>query len=183
MGYAIFPYLVDLHELQEVYGSNRTDIVRQIEQQRFPEYIVKEPSTLEALREIVAGELRWTEMSMNHNYGDALHLLCLYLGTPLPNEEWDGLTARGIWLVGEIDGLKELNDAPKLPIPVPSWTGFPGVTYLTSHESAIVLARFRSIDVPEAPPDPEWIKSAQEQYLSWLSESAMTQKALVAFLE
>lgn len=181
MGYAIYPYVVDLQYLQAVYGSRRLELVQEIEQKHYPVWITQEPRTFAALREIVMGEVHPSELAAH--YGYALHLLCLHMGVPLPNEEWDGITAKGIWLVGQIDGLEALNDSPRPPMPVPSWRAFPGLTYQTSQEAAAILAGYRPVAVPDDPPAPEWFTSAQEQYLSWLREAVRTQLAFVAFLD
>ncbi len=135
---------------------------------------------IDALRGIVSGHMR--HIKDVELYGYALQLLCMHLGVLLPNNEWDSLTARGLDIVARIAGLKELNYATKLPIPLPQWTDFLGITYITSQD-AVNLVQFRPISEFGSDRDRVWLERAQEQYRSWLHESIRTQKEIVAFLE
>ncbi len=194
MSYVVYPYLVDLPQLRKVYGSNDMDMVTETERHfttyidsfddAYPDQGVEgAPTLIDALRGIVSGQVRHVEHVEDVElYGYALQLLCMHLGVLLPNNEWDSLTARGLDIVARIDGLKELNYATNPPIPLPQWTDFPGVTYITSQD-AVELVQFRPIDEFGSDRDRVWLERAQEQYRSWLHESIRTQKAIVAFLE
>lgn len=188
MSYTVHPYLVDLQKLRKVYGSKDTNLATAIEAQ-CAEYIARHdrrhasaPPLVDALRQVINGEARQEEFAWQ--YGYALELLCIYLGVRLPNDHFEGLRGAAINMIGEIDGLRELNHGSKLPIPVAAPSDFPAITFISDQDAVDKLTRYRprAASAEESDADQQWLKDVQDQYQTWLQESARSQRAIIAFL-
>src|SRR5262249_53869095 len=99
MSYYLSAYLVDLEQLRSAYGSNRTDLVLDIERSLSEkirklndslqdEWDIEVPTINEVLHSNIAGEFPWPYQEAP--YKDVLKLLCSYFGDTLPNDVFNG---------------------------------------------------------------------------------------------
>ncbi len=176
MGLSVLPYLIDLHQLQAVYGSKDLALLRaemafadriaedqaryeavtgRLGEANHAEHEPRQPALHHALQSVVEGVIRpdidgW-------RYGYALELLCAYLGTLLPWEHFDNFSM----FPDEFTSGAEL-DVWRPPLPIPQRYDSPSITYLTNAEAAAKLAGLSPVDLV-APY--EW--PSREEWASW----------------
>src|SRR5262249_29495686 len=125
-------------------------------------------------------------------YATALHLLCVYLGQELSNDQFDSLNGAALGELTEMEELAPVLIEPRCPIPLPPIDTFPMVSSVTSAEATQTLQHLEPL--PVVPEDislteitegfdvHRWRLSACQQYRSWLQQAASTDKDLVIFL-
>lgn len=154
------------------------------------------PTLRQALGEIIEGTVPAVENGWQYWY--AYQLLCGHFGTPLPNDQFDGIRGSALAVLEELDGLHDLALISRRPMPfaLPPPADFPAVTYLTRDEIAATLARLLPV-ILSAPYEDQWedwdtqtrdawiqegVKRMQIQYRGWLEDAMRERRDLVAFL-
>lgn len=201
MSYTVAPYLVDLARLQAVYGSRDAGLLATLERENAgrlrrdeatvpvwvmrlgqpPRQEMEGPPVLtlrQALRDLIAGTITHPEQGWQYIY--AAEALCAHLGTRLANDHVEALSGHGIGVIAEIGRLRDLNEGPRIPLPVPLPVSFPTITYITAEEATAQLSQGDVVDLPGE--DQQWVRDVQQQYRSWLQAATQANKAVIAFL-
>jgi hypothetical protein len=193
MSYTISAYLVDLNQLQQIYGSNDIELVSHIEQIHVEDianlntwieedWEIEGPKINEVMRANVAGVFPWPYDQAP--YKATLELFCKHLGSPLPNDMFVGLSPLGVKFVEEEDlDIGELVFRSSSPVSIPGIEDedMYRVGCMTYETAAEKLAKRNFISLAELDDDAEWRQQAHTQFSSWLEAAVLSQKGIVTF--
>ena len=202
MSVTVSAYLIDPNRLQTVYESKDTALLRDlggqfadtlVEEERGNTPLSRRPTIPQALRAIVDGDV--PPEGDGSPYGYALDIICQYIGTMLPDDEFGGISNDSIAILEGIGRLRDLADGWNPPLPIPYPSDLLGITYITAEDARTLLSSMTPIvlTLPNEPNDlwddntfaqweEEWPGRMRNEYRSWLEEAAKTGSSVVMFL-
>jgi hypothetical protein len=143
-------------------------------------------TAIQALQHLVMGEEQ--DDRVGFKYGYVLELLCRHFGAALPNDRWSSLRRGSQWfkeLDRTLQSVGVAGDALSVsthlvergsPVPIPEYSGFPSIGYLTKAEIGLALATVERADLGG-------VEDEAREYLKdimvWLRSCADLQRDLV----
>lgn len=212
MSYSVDAFLLDLDQLQRVYGSCDLHLVHAIEQHRAAkvarlnsfvdetnasleedydpdgdEPLIPCPSVNIALRGYVAGTIIGPPDYALSSYRFALKLICATLGVALPNDTFQMLSPFGVAFIH--DDVKVIGDVvfrspPLGPVPFPEeWKRDWYVGHRSCEQAAMQLAQWQTVIVSDHPANRSWEEEVCNQYRGWLEEAVRLHMDIVTFYD
>ncbi|MCC2668630.1 MAG: hypothetical protein K0Q72_1101 [Armatimonadetes bacterium] len=173
MSYTTTLFAVDLEELRRIVREHDVSVLERVQAAQPDQFEHQlnngDPSLGEALRQIIAGDVRGAPPS--HQYGYALKLLCQVEGAWLPDDD----------LIADLEPL-ELHsplEQARLPVDVPANHDFPFISFLVASEVRREAERLAALDLSY--PDDEDIQEAREAYAACIAQAAKAGKAVISF--
>jgi hypothetical protein len=195
MGYSVEAYLVQLDQLQRLYGANDNSLAEDIERRLADDiaelntwleedWDILAPTIEQVIQANIVGQFPWPYEEAP--YKAVLQLFCKYVGEVLPNAMFTWLRPLGVRFVESEDphmGMLVFRSKAPVNIPGIEEEDMYRVGHITHNIAAQILKQRKPSHIKQVDcEEPEnWEQCATAQFYGWLEAAVRTQRAIVTF--